>query len=236
MTLSRDAEDIDALATCENSDAVRADALKCWVDEVKKNDDECDDVTGMSGLLKACESGNTVTAQHLLSPRYCANVEGKCNAGATALFYAAANGHPDIIELLHEHRADPNAQVPVVSESSNKHRIIAGQTPLCSAAKFGHTEGVRQLLHVRADASARNSRGQTALEIALEDASELAEKMPQWSETPRVHQFRTCVGLLQDAVRFGSSRFHGSGALADGGEEGSHNSTGKYLTCGSEPE
>ena len=230
MTLCRDAEDINALATCENSDAVRADALKCWVDEVKKNDDECDDVTGMSGLLKACESGNLVTAQHLLSPRYCANVERKCNSGATALFYAAANGHHDIIDLLHKRQADPNAQVPVVSEPSNKHRIIAGQTPLCIAAKFGHTECVRQLLHVRADAGARNSRGQTALDIASEDSSELAEKMPhlpQWSETPRVHQFRTCVELLQNAVRSGSSRFPCSGALADGGEEGSHNSTGK---------
>ena len=208
--------------------AVRGD-LQSWADTIKKYEDECDDVTGMTALLKACESGNEGTARHLLS-RYSANIEKKCNSGATPLFYAAANGHPSIIKLLHQHQADPNARVPSVAPSASARRIIAGQTPLCIAAKFGHTECVRQLLHVRADAGARNSRGQTALDIASEDSSELAEKMPhlpQWSETPRVHQFRTCVELLQNAVRSGSSRFPCSGALADGGEEGSHNSTGK---------
>jgi hypothetical protein len=34
----------------------------------------------------------------------------------------------------------------------------------------------------------------------MDDLSERAEKLPQWSETPRAHQFRTCVELLMDAV------------------------------------
>lgn len=190
--------------------AVRGD-LQSWADSIKKYEDECDDVTGMTALLKACESGNEGTARHLLS-RYSANIEKKCNSGATPLFYAAANGHPSIIKLLHEHKADPNARVPSVAPSASTRRIIAGQTPLCIAAKFGHTECVRLLLQVKADPGARNSRGQTALDIAFEDSSELAEKLPQWSETPRIHQFRTCVGLLQDAARGNSCPGDGGGA------------------------
>jgi ankyrin repeat protein len=170
------------------------------VDEIKKTEDELDDVTGMSGLLKACESGNEVTATHFLSAPYFANVRKTCKSGATPLFYAAANGHPRIIDLLHSRQADLNARVPPVCNSVNTSRIIAGQTPLCIAAKFGHTECVRRLLQLRADASMRNSRGQTALDIASEDSSGLAEKLPQWSETPRVHQFRSCVELLRDAM------------------------------------
>jgi hypothetical protein len=169
----------------------------------------------MTALLKACESGNEGTARHLLS-RYSANIEKKCNSGATPLFYAAANGHPSIIKLLHEHKADPNARVPSVAPSASTRRIIAGQTPLCIAAKFGHTECVRRLLQLRADASVRNSRGHTALDIASEDSSGLAEKLPQWSETPRIHQFRTCVGLLQDAVHANRCQGHGGGAYVVG--------------------
>ncbi len=197
------------MATCENADAVAA-APKSWADAIKRNEDECDDLTGMTGLLNACESGNITTVKHLLSSPYCADIEKKWNSGATPLFYAAANGHPDIITLLHSHRANLNAQVPAVSAFVSARRIkIAGQTPLCIAAKFDHTECVRCLLQLRADPHVKNSRGQTALDVVMEDSSCLAEKLPQWSETPRVHQFMTCAGLLADAM--GLKSFYGGG-------------------------
>ncbi len=200
------------MATCENRDAVAAD-LKSWADAIKRNEDECDDVTGMTGLLKACESGNIATVKHLLESPYCADIEKKCNSGATPLFYAAANGHPDIITLLHSHGASLNALVPTVAASVSARRIIAGQTPLCIAAKFGHTECVRCLLQLRADPHVKNSHCLTALDIAMQDSSGLAEKLPQWSETPRVHQFRTCVGLLRDAMSL--NQIHGGGLELD---------------------
>ena len=194
----RDAEDIDALATCEATDK----DLHSWVDDIIGANEYCDpEVTAMTGLLKACESGNEATVEHLLSHPYRANVHKQCKSGATPLFYAAANGHPGIIALLHKQRADLNAQVPAVSDAKS-YRIITGQTPLCIAAKFGHTECIKCLLELKADAAKTNIRGQTPLDIAMEPSSALAEKLPQWSETPRAHQFQKIVGLLQRALGF----------------------------------
>jgi ankyrin repeat protein len=173
----RDAEDIDALATCEATDK----DMHSWVDDVIGANGESD-VTAMTGLLKACESGNVATVKHLLSGRYRASVHKKCKSEATPLFYAAANGHPSIIALLHKQRADVNAQVPNAKDG----RIITGQTPLCIAAKFGHTECVKRLLDLKADATKTNSRRQRPLDIAMEPSSAL-----------RAHQFHKIVGLLQ---------------------------------------
>jgi ankyrin repeat protein len=166
--------------------------MHSWVDDIIGANGESD-VTAMTGLLKACESGNEATVKHLLSGRYRASVHKQCKSGATPLFYAAANGHPSIIALLHEQRADVNAQVP----NANNDRIITGQTPLCIAARFGHTECVKRLLDLKADATKTNSRRQRPLDIAMKQSSALAEKLPQWSETPRAHQFHKIVGLLQ---------------------------------------
>jgi ankyrin repeat protein len=150
----RDAEDIDALTMCEATDK----DLQRWVDGIiSANGDP--EVADMTGLLKSCESGNEATLKHLLSHPYRANVNKKCKSGEPPLFYAATNGHPGIIASLYKQRADLNAQVP----DAKNDRIITGQTPLCIVAKFDHTECIKCLLKLKADATQTNSRGQTAL-------------------------------------------------------------------------
>ncbi len=157
------------MATCEATD----EDLHSWVDGTISVNGDPEVTDGMTGLLKACESGNKATVEHLLSHPYRANVHKKCKSGATPLFYAAANGHPGIIALLHKQQADLNAQVP----NAKNDRIITGQTPLCIAAKFGHTECIKCLLELKADATKTNSRGQTALSILKEKPSAAALRL-----------------------------------------------------------
>lgn len=67
---------------------------------------------------------------------------------------AALTGHTDIVRLLLEKRADPNA------------KGSTGRTALMEAAVEGYTDAVRALLEKGADAKAKNRDGETALSLA----------------------------------------------------------------------
>ena len=75
--------------------------------------------------------------------------------GWTALHYAAANGHRDLVFLLLEHNAFIDALSP------------NGTTPLMMAARDGHIDTVNFLLEEGADRNLRNGAGYTAYDMAV---------------------------------------------------------------------
>jgi ankyrin repeat protein len=75
-------------------------------------------------------------------------------SGWTALHYAAANGHDDIVTLLIENYAYIDAESP------------NGTTPIMMAARGGHIMTVKLLLDEGADATLKNGAGMTAIDFA----------------------------------------------------------------------
>ena len=75
--------------------------------------------------------------------------------GRTALFFAAANGHADVVDLLLSEDADPN----MANEQ--------GGTALHWACVNGHGGVVAKLLEAGAKATLVNAGGRTALDEAM---------------------------------------------------------------------
>jgi ankyrin repeat protein len=78
----------------------------------------------------------------------------------TALHWAAQSGSAPCIDLILPHAANIN----VPDDTS--------VTPLMWAAQCGETEAVRALLDAHADVNLRNSRGETAIDMAYSDFTE----------------------------------------------------------------
>ncbi|HTM10726.1 MAG TPA: ankyrin repeat domain-containing protein [Verrucomicrobiae bacterium] len=76
------------------------------------------------------------------------------HGGWTVLMFAAREGHVDIVRLLLDSGADPNAT------SDNKYD---GARPLTIAAEHGNVEVIKLLLSRGADVNGRNAHGDTAL-------------------------------------------------------------------------
>ena len=80
----------------------------------------------------------------------------------TALIYAAAYGHAEVIALLCKHGANPNCR-----EHSHESGYFFDNTPLHYAARNGHVEAVKVLLSCRAEPRAVEAySGHTALQMA----------------------------------------------------------------------
>ena len=78
--------------------------------------------------------------------------------GATALHFAANNGHAGAVRSL---LAARGGQAAVDARDNDN------ETPLHRAAYHSHTAAVQELLEAGADASLKSNRGQTALELAV---------------------------------------------------------------------
>eukprot|EP00050_Salpingoeca_kvevrii_P014894 m.41378 g.41378 ORF g.41378 m.41378 type:complete len:808 (-) comp6041_c0_seq3:93-2516(-) len=91
-------------------------------------------------LIAAAEAGNESALIELLETR-AASAAATDEDGATALHYAAANGHDKAVSVLLKHAANP--------EAVNRY----GWTPLMQAALYGHASTARLLLqqHVAVD-------------------------------------------------------------------------------------
>jgi len=95
-------------------------------------------------------------------------------AGQTALIWAAAESQPQMVKLLLEHHADPNArsvvrdwQRKVTAEGRPKDMHRGGFTPLLYAARESCIECARILLEHGADINLPDPDGRTALLLAL---------------------------------------------------------------------
>ncbi|MGB7481467.1 MAG: ankyrin repeat domain-containing protein [Burkholderiaceae bacterium] len=104
---------------------------------------------GDTALMIAAYTGNRPAVEALIARGAEVN-----QVGWTALHYAAAAGHNDVVQLLLEHHAYIDA------ESPNK------TTPLMMAARGGHILTVKLLLDEGADLGLKNDLGMTALDFA----------------------------------------------------------------------
>src|SRR5688572_25837243 len=136
--------------------------------------------SGVTPLMRAARTGNLAIVRALL-PRK-ANVNAaETERQQTALMWAAAQRHPDIVKVLLENGADVGARTgvrqlrvmldqgpPGVKTSrEHAHTIEAGgSTPLLFAAMSGDAESARLLLDRGADVNDTAADGNSALVLA----------------------------------------------------------------------
>jgi ankyrin repeat protein len=104
----------------------------------------------VSALTGAVNCDDADAAAALLSQ----GIEANSSEGASALSLAAGRGRVEVMKVLLDYGADPNA------------RGVEGDTPLICAATSGEPEAVRMLLEAGADVNAENMHGHTALSWA----------------------------------------------------------------------
>ncbi|MEQ1582306.1 MAG: ankyrin repeat domain-containing protein, partial [Steroidobacteraceae bacterium] len=128
---------------------------------------------GETALMVVARTGNVEAARLLL--RRHANVNAAEQwGGQTALMWATAQQHPDMVELLIKSGAKVNARATVrewprriTAEGRPKDLLRAGLTPLLYAAREGCIKCARHLLAAGADIDMPDPDGTTPLVIAL---------------------------------------------------------------------
>lgn len=109
----------------------------------------------LARFFEAAGSGDIHVIQSMLDHGF--NVEARDEQYRTALMWASSENRIDVIDLLLERGADPNARLAAPY----------GSTPLMIAAAMGREDSVRHLLaHPETDVNARGTEGQTALMYA----------------------------------------------------------------------
>jgi ankyrin repeat protein len=109
----------------------------------------------------AAANGSVKVAEQLLAKGALVNQAWDADQ-RTPIFYAAAYGHADILDLLCKHGADPNGR-----EHRQGYSAFCDNTPLHYAAQNGHVEATRVLLAHGADPGAKESSlGHTAIQMA----------------------------------------------------------------------
>lgn len=104
---------------------------------------------GDSPIMAAAMQGHVDAVKRLLEAG--ADIH---QPGWTALHYAAYAGHPKVVGLLIDRKADLDARAP------------NGQTALMLAAAAGHLEAVKLLIDADADMDLEDPDGHTALDLA----------------------------------------------------------------------
>ena len=145
-------------------------------------------------LFEACSLGWTEQARQLLD-RKPSLAQTYSPDGFPCLALAAYFGHAEIVDLLLDHGADPNAQARNDTRVTSLHAAAArghsgiidrllkagadahvrqqgSFTALHGAAATGDAAAVEMLLSAGADPDAKNESGQTARDIALERGHE----------------------------------------------------------------
>lgn len=106
-------------------------------------------------LQHASYCGQTGLVSFLL--KMGANTQSRDSQGLLALHHAAAVGSVSMMDQL-------LSRDPRINEPSN-----AGNTPLMCAVQFGHARAVRFLMDQGAQTTPKNNKGQSVLEMAIEN-------------------------------------------------------------------
>jgi len=123
---------------------------------------------GETPLLAAARAGSVPAVRQLLARGVDVNTaEGFQNT--TALMWAAAEGHLDVVDLLLEAGADPNRQGHVTSltQRHNADHPTGGFTALMFAARSGNEVLARRLVARGADVKLKNGDDASAVMIAI---------------------------------------------------------------------
>ena len=108
--------------------------------------------------------------------------------GQTALMWAAAEGHADVVAILLEAGADPDIQARVSDLSNRSMRTdfpTGGFTAAMWAAREGHEDVLRTLADAGADLDLHNGDSASAMSIAIvNDRFDLAAAMLEMGATP----------------------------------------------------
>jgi ankyrin repeat protein len=123
---------------------------------------------GETPLMAAARAGSVPAVRLLLARGVDVNA-AETFQKTTALMWAAAEGHREVVDVLLEAGADPNRQAHVTSltQRHNADHPTGGFTALMLAARNGHEEMVRQLVARGADVNLKNGDGASAAMIAI---------------------------------------------------------------------
>jgi ankyrin repeat protein len=151
------------LEASRNGDAAMVDLLLRSGADAKRAHPE-----GETPLHGAARAGS-VAAVRLLLARGAEVNTAEAFQQTTALMWAAAEGHADVIDLLLESGADPNRQGHVTSltKRSNADHPTGGFTALMYAARSGNETVMRRLLARGADINLKNGDGASAAMTAI---------------------------------------------------------------------
>lgn len=133
---------------------------------------------GFQPLGLACFFGHCETAEYLIKAGAVVNSTSQNSLGTTPIQSATAAGHADVVLLLLQHNANPNA------------RENNGFTPLHIAAQNGNTQLIRSLLYNGADLAIRSHDGKLPLDLALEAGHAEAAALLKEGITRRFKAFR----------------------------------------------
>jgi ankyrin repeat protein len=123
---------------------------------------------GETPLLAAARAGSVPAVRHLLARGVDVN-HAESFQNTTALMWAAAEGHIDVVDVLIEAGADPNRQGHVTSltERHNADHPTGGFTALMWAARNGNEPLVRRLVARGANVNLKNGDAASAAMIAM---------------------------------------------------------------------
>jgi ankyrin repeat protein len=126
------------------------------------------DINGGGGGTAGVRQGLSALSPVSRSP----NLHSYAGGGYTALGLAASTGSVEVVQAL----LDANAQRAAHPSAAVDAKQPGGNTPLTIASAKGRADVVRLLLAAKADVSAADDNGKTALMLALEnDHPEVAE-------------------------------------------------------------
>jgi ankyrin repeat protein len=123
---------------------------------------------GETPLMAAAKAGSVPAVRLLLARGADVNAAEKFQ-NTTALMYAAAENHVDVVDLLLEANADPNKQGHITSltQRKNADHPTGGMTALMLAARNGNEQVVRRLAAKGANLNLKNGDGASAMVIAI---------------------------------------------------------------------
>lgn len=123
---------------------------------------------GETPLLAASRSGSVPTVRLLLTRGVDVNAAEKFQ-NTTAVMWAAAEGHVDVVDVLIEAGADINRQghITTLTDRNNADHPTGGFTPLMWAARSGNDALVRRLVEKGAKVNLKNGDEASAAMVAM---------------------------------------------------------------------